>query len=105
GTATEGFGDYLLSAEEEFDARLFHGRAAVDLDVILGVKSADESGSGDAFTRIESLDAWSTPIVACTVDRVLGLIQNNRRGLYGWPALAGASFVFDEIHAYDDKLF
>ncbi|HEY2910951.1 MAG TPA: CRISPR-associated helicase Cas3', partial [Gemmataceae bacterium] len=46
-----------------------------------------------------------TPIVACTVDTVLGLVQNNRRGIFAWPAFAGAAFVFDEIHAYDDRLF
>src|SRR5207248_1487444 len=39
------------------------------------------------------------------VDTVLGMVQNNRRGLYAWPALAGAAFVIDEVHAYDDRLF
>ncbi len=105
GTATEGYRDYLHNPEEDFGADLFHGRAAVDLDVVLGVKADDERTEADVLARIESLDAWSTPIVACTVDTVLGLVQNNRRGLYAWPALAGAAFVFDEIHAYDDKLF
>ena len=105
GTATEGYRDYLYAPEEEFDAGLFHGRAAVDLDIILGVRAEDDDGESDALARIESLDSWSTPIVACTVDTVLGLVQNNRRGLYAWPALAGAAFVFDEIHAYDAKLF
>jgi CRISPR-associated endonuclease/helicase Cas3 len=105
GTATEGYRDYLHNPEEEFDAELFHGRAAVDLEIVLGVKADDERAEADALARIESLDAWSTPIVACTVDTVLGLVQNNRRGLYAWPALAGAAYVFDEIHAYDDKPF
>lgn len=105
GTATEGYRDYLYHPEEELDADLFHGRAAVDLDIVLGVKADDDKAESDAAARIESLDAWSTPIVACTVDTVLGLVQNNRRGLYAWPALAGAAFVFDEIHSYDDKLF
>jgi CRISPR-associated endonuclease/helicase Cas3 len=36
---------------------------------------------------------------------VLGLVQNNKRGLFAWPALAQSAFVFDEIHAYDDRLF
>jgi CRISPR-associated endonuclease/helicase Cas3 len=103
GTATEGYRDYLHAPEEEFDTELFHGRAAVDLDIILGVREDDDHGDG--LARIESLDAWSTPIVSCTVDTVLGLVQNNRRGLYAWPALAGAAFVFDEVHAYDDRLF
>src|SRR5206468_4565028 len=55
--------------------------------------------------RLESLESWSTPIVACTVDTVLGLVQNNRRGLFAWPALVQSAFVFDEIHAYDNRLF
>jgi CRISPR-associated endonuclease/helicase Cas3 len=115
GTATEGFRDYLHNPEEDFGAELFHGRAGVDLDIILNVRSDSEHGdpraeaeaeaAADAAVRVESLDAWSTPIVSCTVDTVLGLVQNNRRGLYSWPALAGAAFVFDEIHAYDDELF
>jgi CRISPR-associated endonuclease/helicase Cas3 len=104
-SATEGYRDYLHAPEEEFDTELFHGRAAVDLEIVLNVKADDDNGEVDTFARVESLDAWSTPIVVCTVDTVLGLIQNNRRSLYAWPALAGAAFVFDEIHAYDDKLF
>ena len=54
---------------------------------------------------LQSLEAWATPVVACTVDTVLGIVQNNKRGLYAWPALAQSAFVFDEIHAYDDRLF
>lgn len=92
GTATEGFRDYLI--EPTLDARLVHSRAAVDLE-LLGVD--DE---GDA-----ALETWSTSITSCTVDTVLGLIQNQKKGLYTWPVLAGAAFVFDEIHAYDDRLF
>ncbi len=104
GTATEGFREYLVSGESPlFDACLFHGRASIDLEM-LKVRG-DDSDAQDALIRIESLDAWRTPIVSCTVDVVLGLIQNNRRGIYAWPALADAAFVFDEIHAYDDQLF
>ena len=59
----------------------------------------------EAAIRIDSLESWSTPIVACTVDTVLGIVQNNRCGLLGWPAFAQSAFVFDEIHAFDDRLF
>ena len=103
GTATEGFRDYLHNPDYDFKPRLFHGRADVDMALIL--EDDDERPDADAAARIESLDAWSTPVVSCTVDTVLGVVQNNRRGRYAWPALAGASFVFDEIHAYDDRLF
>ena len=113
GTATEGFRDYLWDAGEHRSragADLFHGRASVDLEILCGAEEdegrpQEASPSQDAFERIKSLDAWSTPIVSCTVDTVLGLLQNNRRGLYAWPALAGAAFIFDEVHAYDGQLF
>lgn len=105
GTATEGFRDYLVSGgSAKFQADLFHGRAGIDLEMLHVVRE-DGNGAAEAAARIESLDAWSTPIVCCTADTVLGLVQNNRRGLFAWPALAGAAFVFDEIHAYDDRLY
>jgi CRISPR-associated endonuclease/helicase Cas3 len=116
GTATEGYKDYLHAPEGEpsdedeqrikdLKARLFHSRADVDCEIILKTGQDEERPDADAVARVESLDAWSTPVVSCTVDTVLGLVQNNRRGLYAWPALAGSAFVFDEIHAYDDRLF
>ncbi len=109
GTATEGFRDYLFDTDVRdgrFGARLFHSRADVDRDVILAAgRDEDEAVGPDVVHRIQSLDAWATPIVTCTVDTVLGLIQNHRKGLYAWPVLARSAFVFDEIHAYDEKLF
>ncbi len=36
---------------------------------------------------------------------MLGLIQNNRAGLFTLPAIANGAFVFDEVHAYDDRMF
>mgnify|MGYP002623178517 CR=1 FL=1 len=108
GTATEGYRDYVFDAasfKRKFGARLFHGRAHVDRKLILGVYHRDGAEESDILARIDALEAWSTPIVTCTVDTVLGVMQNLRRGLYSWPALAGAAFVFDEIHAYDSNLF
>jgi CRISPR-associated endonuclease/helicase Cas3 len=108
GTATEGFKDYLFEPDGELGdlgARLFHGRRDVDFDIILGTGADSTSPDADDALRMEALEAWSTPIVACTVDTVLGIVQNNRRGLFAWPALAQSAFVFDEIHAYDDRLF
>ena len=61
--------------------------------------------AGAAVDLSGALDHWSTPLVSCTVDTVLGLVQNNRRGIYLWPSVAGAAVVFDEIHSYDDDLF
>jgi CRISPR-associated endonuclease/helicase Cas3 len=101
GTATEGFKDYLF--EPDVNADLFHSRRDVDFEIIL--TTGRDTTASETVDRLASLDAWSTPIVACTVDTVLGLVQNNRRGLFAWPALAQSAFVFDEIHAYDDRLF
>jgi CRISPR-associated endonuclease/helicase Cas3 len=108
GTATEGFKDYLFEPDGELGylgAKLFHSRRDVDFEIILGTGGDTENPEADMAARLESLEAWSTPIVACTVDMVLGLVQNNKRGLFAWPALAQGAFVFDEIHAYDDRLF
>ncbi len=96
GTATEGFRDYLI--EPTLDARLVHSRAAVDLK-LLGLDDEREQAA-----PLAALETWATSITSCTVDTVLGLIQNHKKGLYAWPVLAGAAFVFDEIHAYDDCL-
>lgn len=102
GTATEGFRDYLLDPNlaEFVKTDLLHSRRKIDLKML----EVDENHN-EALARIESLDTWRLPVVACTVDSVLGIVQNNRRGLYSWPALAQSGFVFDEIHSYDDKLF
>lgn len=104
GTATEGFRDYLFNTDEQIPrigAKLFHSRSDIDFEVILGTGS----DVNDMVQRIESLDAWSTPVASCTVDAVLGVMQNNRRGMFAWPALAQSAFVFDEIHAFDEELF
>jgi len=118
GTATEGFKDYLYPPEAEpeqddpnaerirsIGAKLFHSRRDIDFELVLSTGQDIPRERVDAAMRLESLEAWSTPVVACTVDTVLGLIQNNKRGLFAWPALSQSAFVFDEIHAFDDRLF
>jgi CRISPR-associated endonuclease/helicase Cas3 len=120
GTSTEGFKDYLYPPELDpetgekdsmakiiraIGADLFHSRRDVDFEIILNTGHDTKNADAETVLRIDSLDAWSTPIVACTVDTVLGIVQNNKRGLFAWPALAQSAFVFDEIHAYDDRLF
>ena len=60
---------------------------------------------GSRVNPLAALETWSISITSCTVDTVLGLTQNQRRGLYAWPAFVDAAFVFDEIHAYDEHLF
>lgn len=102
GTATEGYRDYILPSEMRADAALLHSRSEVDL------RDLPDTREGDALERvlrIESLTAWDVPVVLCTADQVLGLIQNNRRALFSFPSIANGAFVFDEIHQYDDRLF
>lgn len=99
GTTTEGFRDYLFGLDIE--ARLEHSRADVDLE-ILGLQDGQGMRERD---RLDAIRAWGVEVVTCTVDTVLGLMQNQRKGLYAWAGLADAAVVFDEIHAYDDQLF
>ncbi|WP_019500469.1 CRISPR-associated helicase/endonuclease Cas3 [Pseudanabaena sp. PCC 6802] len=100
GTATQGFIDYANGSDTE--SALMHSRSDLDRELLFSGEQ-DDSESIDA--RLSSLQAWTKKIVVCTVDTVLGLMQNNRRPLYAFPALMQAAFVFDEVHAYDDRLF
>ncbi len=107
GTTTEGFRDYVFDKDEhepKYGAKLFHGRASIDRQVILETPHG-ESDDEDALARIRSLQSWNAPIVTCTVDTVLGIIHNQRRAIYSWPSICNAAFVFDEIHAYDSSMF
>lgn len=103
GTTTEGFRDYI-NGLDSLHGLLEHGRAKVDYK-ILGLKDGDGTGSRRDFDRLEAMRAWGAEVVTCTVDTVLGLTQNHRKGLYAWPGLSHAAVIFDEIHAYDDLLF
>lgn len=108
GTATEGFKDYLFEPHGELGelgARLFHSRRDIDFEIILSTGPDSRTAEQEEAAKLESLEAWSTPVVSCTVDTVLGIVQNNKRGMFAWPALAQSAFVFDEIHSYDDRLF
>lgn len=99
GTATEGFLGYVH--ETDVEAKLIHSRAIVDLEGIAEVADDEEN---DHLLRIESLNAWSPQTVICTADTVLALVRNNRRGLYNSPAILSGAFVFDELHAYDNRM-
>jgi CRISPR-associated endonuclease/helicase Cas3 len=100
GTATEGFLGYVH--ETDVEAKLIHSRAIVDLE---GIAKVPDDEQDDHVLRIESLKAWSPQVVICTADAVLALVRNNRRGLYNSPAILTSAFVFDELHAYDDRMF
>ena len=104
GTASAGFADYLF-AQSELERDLIHGRAEVDIEYMTrnGEGSYDEDR--ESLLKVESLRAWGQQVVACTADTVLGLVQNNRRALFSFPAIIKSAIVFDEVHSYDTKLF
>jgi CRISPR-associated endonuclease/helicase Cas3 len=106
GTATEGFLGYV--AESDVEAKLIHSRSSVDVEEMTEVRG-DEETKDDEETekrlRIESLNMWFPQVVVCTADTVLSLVRNNRRGWYNSPAILSSSFVFDELHAYDNRMF
>lgn len=99
GTATEGFADYILPVNQ-LEASLVHSRAELDLEELLEDPDAD-----DEQTRVEALAAWDVPLVVCTADTVLGLMQQQRRGVFSFPSIGRGAFVFDEVHSYDDRMF
>lgn len=100
GTTTEGFRDYIFNAD--VTGRLEHGRSLVDYELFSLYEESDRKREQD---RLDSLRAWGCDAVTCTVDTVLGLVQNHRKGHYMWPGLSRGAVVFDEIHSYDDELF
>jgi CRISPR-associated endonuclease/helicase Cas3 len=101
GTATEGYRQYVLQDGLDIAGALIHSRAQVDLEGESGAPDCEEPEQD----RIEALAAWDVPLVVCTADTVLGLVQNARRGLFSFPGLGNGAFVFDEVHSYDDRLF
>ena len=103
GTASQGFADYV--PPDEFEAALVHSRATADLEELLTSGAADAEDRLEELTRFAALVTWDAPMTVCTVDTVLGLVQNNRAGLFSFPPIANGAFVFDEIHQYDDRLF
>lgn len=102
-TASEGFSGYWH--EPELDALLIHSRAEVDYRLLDNMPAPTATEQELRILKLEALDTWSVPAVVCTAHTVFGLLQNFRRGLYAWPALIQAVFVFDEIHSFSPRLF
>jgi CRISPR-associated endonuclease/helicase Cas3 len=101
GTASAGFEDYVFR-QPELQGVLIHGRAQVDIRAMQGTP---EDERGEETLRLESLEAWKSQAVVCTVDTVLGLLQNQRRPLFSFPAIVAGAVVFDEVHSYDTRMF
>ncbi len=102
-TASAGFSGYLR--DPDFDATLIHSRSVVDYRLLEGMPAQTDEARLLQTLQLESFDTWPTPAVVCTAHTVLGLLQNVRTGIYAWPSLVRAAFVFDEVHAYPDRLF
>lgn len=102
-TASEGFAGYLY--EPDFDALLVHSRSQVDYRLLDNMPRANREEIELRLARLEALETWPIPAVVCTAHTVLGLLENVRRSLYAWPSLARSVFIFDEIHAFSDRLF
>lgn len=100
GTATQGYLDYANGSPIE--SLLMHSRADMDRELLFTGEGDDAEGIP---ARLAAFQTWRKKLVVCTVDSILGLIQNNRRPLFAWPALVQSAFVFDEVHAYDGRLF
>lgn len=103
GTASEGFKDYVYEPEG-VEAELMHSRAIADLKDLAFAENDQEKEDAEKLTRVDSLKMWYPQVIVCTTDTVLALPRNNRRGIYGSPAILTASFVFDELHAYDETM-
>ena len=104
GTASAGFADYLF-AQSDLERDLIHSRADVDIEHMTKNDEGDHEENRESLLKVESLRAWGQQVIACTADTVLGLVQNNRRALFSFPAIIKAAIVFDEVHSYDAKLF
>ena len=103
GTASAGFADYLF-AQSQLERDLIHSRAEVDIERMTR-NGGENDEERESLLKVESLRAWGQQVIACTADTVLGLVQNNRRALFSFPAIVEGAIVFDEIHSYDEKLF
>ena len=104
GTASAGFTDYLF-AQSALERDLIHSRAEVDIEHMTKNGEGGHEEDRESLLKVESLRAWGQQVIACTADSVLGLVQNNRRALFSFPAIIKSAVVFDEVHSYDAKLF
>jgi CRISPR-associated endonuclease/helicase Cas3 len=82
-----------------------HSRATIDYRLLANMPLPNHEENELRQAGLEALEAWPMPAVVCTTHTVLGILENVRRSLYTWPSLVQSVFVFDEIHAFSDRLF
>lgn len=114
GTATEQYKDYALASGIE-NIALTHSRYQVDLEQLAqtavqeDAREDSKNPAADALKaqldKIEALNLWSTALIVGTADTVLGLMANSLRSICSLPAILSGAIVFDEIHAYDQRMF
>ncbi|CCQ92532.1 putative CRISPR-associated nuclease/helicase Cas3 [[Clostridium] ultunense Esp] len=99
-TATQGYLDYGLLAPEA--SKLLHSRSTVDMELLA---NGEEENDEDTAAAMNAMDRIQKPFVLCTVDTILGVVQNYRSSAILFPKLLNGVAVFDEVHSYDDSLF
>lgn len=99
-TATQGYLDYGLLAPEM--SRLLHSRASVDMELL---SNGEEENEADLLSMSNALERIQKPFVLCTVDTILGVMENYRSSAILFPKLLNSVVIFDEAHSYDEPLF
>jgi len=102
-TASEGFAGYMH--DPDFDAILMHSRARTDYRLLENMPGQTHEENELRQAGLEALESWPIPVAVCTAHTVLGILENVRRSIYAWPSLMQSVLVFDEIHAYSERLF
>ena len=106
GTASEGFMDYLINQGD-----LIHSRSQADYELLDKLRINEKVYSKktedpfDTDSMMKSLEFWRSSVACCTVDTVLKMLVGGYSGHLIWPVIAQSSFIFDEIHSYDETLF
>jgi len=117
---TQEFLDYH-GIPDDVRTRLLHSRCVADLQDISEFKHEREPSPVDTeeetgeknedlrktpeFHERESLESWGAPVIVSTVDYPLGVVQNQKSGVYSFPVISISFMTFDEIHSFDDIMW
>jgi CRISPR-associated endonuclease/helicase Cas3 len=108
-TSENMFREYFFDGEEKTSiggADLFTSKYLSQISRLVENGQEDYTGNyEDRADRVASLRMATTPISVCTVDSMLGLMQNYTKSVYAFSEIVTSVLVFDEVHTYDDRLF